>query len=60
MITENIFTLVNYGIAAGLLDESDRIYTTNTLMELFGLDEYEEPQNPAEIANPAEFDLEDF
>ena len=37
MITENIFTLVNYGIAAGLLDESDRIYTTNTLMELFGL-----------------------
>ena len=58
MITENIAALVNYGIAAGLLEEADRIYTTNTLLELFGLDEYEEPENPAVIANPAEFDLE--
>ncbi len=58
MITENISTLVNYGIAAGLLDESDRIYTTNTLLELFGLDEYEEPANPTVIENPAAFDLE--
>ena len=58
MITENIAALVNYGIAAGLLEEADRVYTTNTLLELFGLDEYEEPENPAVIANPAEFDLE--
>lgn len=58
MITENISTLVNYGIAAGLLEEADRIYTTNTLLELFGLDEYEEPENPTVISDPAEFDLE--
>lgn len=58
MITENISTLVNYGIAAGLLEEADRIYTTNTLLELFGLDEYEEPENQAVINDPAEFDLE--
>lgn len=41
MITENISTLVNYGIAAGLLDDADRICTTNALLDLFGLDEYE-------------------
>ena len=39
MIAENISTLVNYGIAAGLLEEADRIYTVNTLLELFGLDD---------------------
>ena len=39
MITENIATLVNYGIAAGLIDETDKIYTTNRLLELFGLEE---------------------
>ena len=58
MITENISTLVNYGIAAGLLDEADRIYTINRLLELFGLDDYEEPQNPVVITNAADFDLE--
>ena len=58
MITENISALVNYGIAAGLLEESDKIYTTNMLLELFGLDEYEEPENSTGIADPAKFDLE--
>ncbi len=58
MITENISTLVNYGIAAGLLEEADRIYTVNTLLELFGLYDYEEPENPQKITNPADFDLE--
>lgn len=58
MITENISTLVNYGIAAGLLDDADRICTTNALLDLFGLDEYEEPADPAVIGDPATFDLE--
>ena len=58
MITENISTLANYGIAAGLLEEADRIYTVNTLLELFGLDDYEEPENPVVITNVADFDLE--
>ena len=29
MITKSIAELVNYGIAAGLVDEEDKIYTTN-------------------------------
>ena len=58
MITENISTLVNYGIAAGLFDEADKIYTINRLLELFGLDDYDEPENPVVITNVADFDLE--
>ncbi len=60
MITENIATLVSYGIAAGLLGEQDKIYATNSLLELFGLDEYEEPDEIPQISNPAEFDLEEL
>jgi UDPglucose--hexose-1-phosphate uridylyltransferase len=58
MIYEDIATLVNYGIVSGLVDENDKIYTTNRLLELMGLDEYEEPINIPKITNPAEFDLE--
>lgn len=58
MITENIAELVNYGIAAGLVNETDKVYTINILLELFGLDDYEEPQSQTVIDNPAAFDLE--
>lgn len=58
MIAKNIATLVNYGLAAGLLDKADKIYATNMLLELFGIDDYDEPENIPEIADPAEFDLE--
>jgi UDPglucose--hexose-1-phosphate uridylyltransferase len=58
MIYDNIATLVNYGIVSGLVDENDKIYTTNRLLELFGLEEYEEPESLPKITNPAEFDLE--
>ena len=58
MITENIAELVNYGIAAGLVNEADKVYTINILLELFGLDDYEEPQSQTVIDNPAAFDLE--
>jgi UDPglucose--hexose-1-phosphate uridylyltransferase len=58
MIYDNIAQLVNYGIVSGLVDENDKIYTTNRLLELFGLEEYEEPANLQKITNPAEFDLE--
>ncbi len=57
MITQNIATLVNYGIAAELFEEGDRIYITNRLLELFGLEEYDEPSVDA-ITDPATFDLE--
>jgi len=39
-----IAELVNYGVNEGLVDPRDRIYTTNRLVELFGKDEYDEPE----------------
>lgn len=38
-ITQNINTLVQYGVATGLVAKEDVIYTTNRLLELFGLEE---------------------
>ena len=48
MISTYITELVNYGISNGLIDELDRIYTTNKLIEFFGLDEYNEPSEITE------------
>jgi UDPglucose--hexose-1-phosphate uridylyltransferase len=44
MIYNSIKKLVTYGLETGLITEEDRIYTTNELLELFKLDEYEEPE----------------
>ena len=41
MIQELIRELVRYGLATGLVDPVDEIYTVNRLLELFELDEYE-------------------
>ncbi len=41
-IQENIKKLVSYGLATGLVEPEDKIYTTNRLLELFELDELEE------------------
>ncbi|HIT89725.1 MAG TPA: UDP-glucose--hexose-1-phosphate uridylyltransferase [Candidatus Merdenecus merdavium] len=40
MLYESIKKLVLYGISTGLIEEEDRIYTTNLLIELFKEDEY--------------------
>ena len=48
MINTYITELVNYGISKGLIDELDRVYTTNKLIEFFGLDEYNEPSEITE------------
>ncbi len=50
MIQKNIRELVQYGLLTGLIEEADKIYTTNRLLELFGLDELEESQEKLEIA----------
>ncbi|MDE5597558.1 MAG: galactose-1-phosphate uridylyltransferase, partial [Lachnospiraceae bacterium] len=42
MIQTNIKKLVAYGLKTGLIEEADKIYTTNRLLELFQLDELEE------------------
>ena len=44
MVYEAIKKLVCYGMTHGLLEEEDRIYTTNALLETLGLEEYEEPE----------------
>lgn len=42
-INVEIKRLVDYGISKGLIFERDRIYVTNKLLEVLGLDSYEEP-----------------
>ena len=42
MIYESIKKLVQYGINTGLTPESERIYTTNLLLDLFREDNYED------------------
>ena len=43
MIFESIKKLVTYGLERGLIEESDRVYTTNRLLEALDLEEYDEP-----------------
>lgn len=38
MITDTIYELIQYGIEKKLIEEDDRIYTANRLLELFGLE----------------------
>ena len=42
MIQNNIRKLVQYALQTGLIEEADKTYTTNRLLELFCLDELEE------------------
>ena len=44
MIFNSIKKLVTYGLETGLITEEDRIFTTNELLELLNLDEYEESE----------------
>ena len=48
MINTYITELVNYEIKNGLIDEFDRVYSVNKLIELMGLDEYAEPESVPE------------
>ncbi len=43
MIYKNIKKLVTYGLETGLIEETDRIYAVNQLLQLFQLEEYDEP-----------------
>ena len=45
MIYQNIKDLVEYGVMTHLITTEDRIYTTNRLLEILHLDEYEEPDS---------------
>ncbi len=43
MINQYIAALVEYGLVTGLITEQDKIYTINSLLEIFQLEEYVEP-----------------
>ena len=42
MISESISKLVQYGIKNDLIQEADKIYATNRILEVLQLDEFEE------------------
>ena len=44
MINKYITALVEYGLKTGLIQNNDRIFTINTLLDLFQKDDYEEPE----------------
>ena len=48
MLNESIARLVDYGIRRGLTPACEKIYTTNLLLEVFGEDDYQEPEGPLE------------
>ena len=50
MLYDAIKKLVQYGINTGITPESERIYTTNLLLDVFGESEYTEPE-----AEPSEW-----
>ena len=39
MVQERILQLADYGVATGLVPQSDYVYTLNRLLETLGLDE---------------------
>lgn len=43
MVYNSIKKLVTYGLESGLISKEDVIYTTNMILDLLNLDEYEEP-----------------
>jgi len=56
-MTKEILWLAQYGVSAGLIQEADRIYTINRLMELFGMDDLSEEETlelPCDAAHLAE------
>jgi UDPglucose--hexose-1-phosphate uridylyltransferase len=58
MILQDIEKLVLYGLHTGLIEEEDKIYTINKLIELFELDSPGECGSSAEAEESAEEDLE--
>lgn len=42
---ENITKLVQYGLNTGLIKKEDKVYATNQILSVMGLDDYEEPEN---------------
>lgn len=48
MVYESIKKLVTYGLETGLIEECDKVYVTNRIIEALRLDEYDEPSKSFE------------
>ena len=59
MIAQLISELVAYGLQNGLIDDADKVYVTNGLLELFQRQDYQEPKASAE-PRELHFILEDM
>lgn len=60
MIENYIHEIVQYGITHGLVEEADRIYVTNRLLELFGLTDISSESEPVREERPLHRILEDM
>ena len=58
MVCEDICRLAAYGIQTGLITEEDRVYTINSILEVMGMEEFEEPADAEDYVNQ-ETDLEE-
>ncbi len=47
-VYNSISKLISYGLSCGLIEESDRVFATNRILEILQLDEYECPENDTE------------
>ncbi len=57
MIQNAIRDLVKYGLATGLVEKEDAVYTANRLLEIFQLDELEDADTPIEAGAEEEAEL---
>lgn len=46
MVYEAVKGLVQYGLNMGLITEVDAVYARNQIMDVMGMDEYQEPEGP--------------
>ena len=51
MVHDAIKGLVQYGLDKGLISEVDAVYARNQILDVMGMDEYEEPRGTVESGN---------
>ncbi len=56
MINTYIKQLVEYGVTNKLIEEEDRIYTTNIILEMLKLENYTEPETVKRIETPSDLE----
>ncbi len=47
-VYNSISKLISYGLSCGLIEESDKIFATNRILEILHLNEYEQPEGDTE------------